>query len=128
MSGMFLDIVAQHFLGGICRFSKTVGRLQSVSFFRSKPCLTSPAINRSKTGRIGPRPRQASWHQKIFAAHTHFAESVRQLRGRQIIEARKGRLQFGVTANGMNAVQCILRGVLQLNQREAEEAQIFASR
>ena len=76
------------------------------SFFRSKPCLTRPAINRSKTGRIGVATPEGRCIKGFLAAYSHFAQPASQLRGREIVEGAKRRLQFGVTRGRRRLVQC----------------------
>ena len=68
MSRVLLDIVAQNFSGGICRLPKSVAGSNPASFFRSKPCLTRPAINRSKTGCIAVATCRVAASNGIFGA------------------------------------------------------------
>ena len=105
MAGVLLDIVAQRFLGGIRRFDETGGRLKPVLLFRSKPRLTSPAINRSKTGRIGRGDTARVAALKGFFALTPISRSPCAT----CAAARSSRgghrsLQFGAPADVENTI------------------------
>ena len=99
MSRVLLDVVAQNFSGGICRFSKIRRRLKSRFFF---PEQTAP-------NETGHQPLKDGSHRGCYLqrrrikgsiwSHSHFPQSARQLRGGEIVKSAKRRLQFGVAAN-----------------------------
>ena len=121
MSWVLLDIVAQNFPGGSCCLSKIRHRLKPRFFFseHAMPNETGhqPLKDRSHRGCYLKRRRIKgnTW------SHSHFRHSARQLRGREIVERAKRRLQFGVTAKVDDTVQCILGRGFQLIQRKGRQ-------
>ena len=121
MSGVLLDVVAQNFPSGTCRFSKTRHRLKSRFFFpeQAMPNETGhqPLKDRSHRGCYLKRRRikGSTW------SHSHFPHSARQLRGGEIVKSAKRRLQFRVAANINDMVQCTLCRGFQLIQWERRQ-------
>ena len=105
MPGVFLDVVAQNFSGGICRFSKTRHRFKSRFYFPEQ----------AMPDETGHQPLKDRSHRDCYLerrriegntwSHSHFPQPARELGGGEIVQSAKRRRQFGVTANIKDRVQ-----------------------
>ena len=122
MSRVLLDVVAQNFSGGICCFCQNHAPAQTPFFFRSKPRLTRPAINRSKTGRIGAATCSVAASKANIPGVTPISRNPRA----NCAAARSSRAQSAASSSewprtAMTRSNAVLSCGVQLIQRERRE-------